>query len=116
MSDYPINSGVQITAEPKITIPTGKGAAVDWFDESIVIQLSSPDRIAAIVVDFSYSLASVIQYTLNGDAGTPVWVPFNNGVALSGGQSRFIRVTDGNQLNFRGLVGATVNRCIVSIP
>ena len=58
-------------------------------------------------------MTSVIEYTL--DSGV-TWVSFNQGNAITGGQSRFIRVTTGVQLNFRATQAGNVNRCVVSIP
>ena len=113
MADYPVDSGVQITADPKILTPTAKAGDEEWLAEDITILLSNADRIAAIVVDFSYSVTSIIEYTLDSGA---TWVPFNQGIAIIGGQSRFIRVTTGVQLNFRATQAGNVNRCIVSIP
>lgn len=116
MADYPVDSGVQITADPKILTPTAKAGNEEWLAEDITILLSNANRIAAIVVDFSYSVTSVVEYTLNAGDVTPVFVAFNQGNPLTGGQSRFIRVTTGVQLNFRATQAGNVNRCIVSIP
>ena len=113
MADYLIDKGVQITADPIILSPVAKLADAEWFDEDVTIVLSAPNVIAAIVVDFSYSAPGIAEYTL--DSGT-TWVSFNNGLSITGGQSRFIRVTDGDQVNFRSKVPGNINRCIVSIP
>ena len=113
MADYPVNSGVQITADPKILTPTAKAGDEEWLAEDITILLSNANRIAAIVVDFSYSVTSIVEYTL--DSGV-TWVSWNQGNPLTGGQSRFIRLTTGVQLNFRATQAGNVNRCIVSIP
>lgn len=92
---------------------TATASPEEWFAEDITIDLSNAAIIAPIVVDFSYDVSSVIEYTLDG--GT-VWQAFNGGVAVVGGQSRFIRVTDGNQVNFRAIVAGNINRVIVSVP
>ena len=113
MANYPINSGIQITADPKIITPLARDADEEWLGEDITIVLSNANRIAAIVVDFSYDIASVIEYTL--DSGSN-WVSFNQGSEVAGGQSRFIRVTNGNQLNFRAKTAGDVVRCIVAVP
>ena len=42
------------------------------------------------------------------------WVAFNNGDAVVGGQSRFIDVTSGVQVNFRAKTGGNLVRAIVS--
>ncbi len=85
----------------------------EWFAEDITIDLSGSLRIAPIVVDFSYDVSSIIQYTLN--SGT-TWNSFNNGSAIDGGQSLFIRVLDGSTVNFRALTSGNINRVVVSVP
>lgn len=85
----------------------------EWFAEDITIDLSKTDIIAPIVVDFSYDVSSVIEYTLN--SGT-IWNAFNNGSAINGAQSLFIRVTDGDQVNFRATTAGNINRVVVSVP
>lgn len=113
MADYPINTGVVKTAEPKVTAPEAKLANAEWLSEDISILLSNADRLARVTVTFSYSVSSVVQYTL--DSGV-TWVSLNDGAALSGGQERFISVTTGVQLNFRAAQAGNLNRCIVSVP
>ncbi len=113
MAVYLISTGVNITASPKVTVPVAKNADEEWLSEDITISLSNSNKIAPIVVDFSYDISSNIQYTL--DSGT-TWVQLNSGIELVGGQSRFIRVSDGDLLNFRASVAGNLNRCIVSIP
>ncbi len=115
MADYPIITGVVITASPKITSPTARDANAEWFlaEDDVVTLLSNVNRLARVTVTFSYSISTVVEYTL--DSGT-TWVAFNNGDAVVGGQERFISVTTGNMLNFRATLAGTLNRCIVSVP
>jgi len=113
MADYSVSVGVNTTAAPKVTSPIAKSGNEEWLSEDIIVKLASSDKIAPIVVDFSYTVASVVEYTLDGGV---TFVAFNNNNAVAGGQSRFIRVTTDVQLNFRATQAGTLNRCIVSIP
>jgi len=112
MVTFPISEGIRLVAD-SILVVTAKGIDVEWFTEDIVINLSSTGLIGTIVVDFSYDISSIIEYTLN--SGT-TWNAFNSGTAISGGQSRFIRVTDGNEVNFRAKIAGNINRVVVSTP
>jgi len=112
MVDIAIREGVRDFAASILTV-TAKAIDAEWFAEDITIKLSDSTRIAPIVVDFSYSASGIIQYTL--DSGT-TWNSFNNGSAIDGGQSLFIRVTDGNQVNFRAKAAGNINRVVVSVP
>lgn len=109
MVDFPINTGIRKIAD-QITIPIAKGVDVVWFAEPITILLSNTNILATIVVDFAFSVATVVEYTLDGIN----WIAFNQGDAVAGGQSRFIDVTTGVQVNFRAKTGDTLIRCIVS--
>lgn len=113
MADFPVNQGVRDIASPSILVAAAKSANEEWLAEDITVLLSSATRIAPIVVDFSYSVSSVIEYTLN--SGT-TWNAFNNGSAINGGQSLFIRVTTGVLVNFRATQAGNVNRVVVSVP
>ena len=112
MVNYGIDTGVRKIAD-SILVLTAKAGNAEWFAEDITINLSNSVVIAPIVVDFSYDVSSVIEYTLN--SGT-TWSAFNNGLAIDGGQSLFIRVTDGDQVNFRATIGGNINRVVVSVP
>ena len=112
MVTFGINTGVREVAD-SILVVTAKGANVEWFAEDITIDLSKTNIIAPIVVDFTYDVSSVIQFTLN--SGT-TWNSFNNGSAINGAQSLFIRVTDGDQVNFRAAQAGNINRVVVSVP
>ncbi len=112
MVDYSIDTGI-VKIGDKILVVTAKNADEEWFAEDITILLSSDDIITTVVADFSYDTSSIIQYTLNSGA---IWNDFNNGTAIVGGQSRFIRLTTGVQLNFRARSAGNLNRCVVSVP
>jgi len=111
MVDFPINNGIRKIASNSHVVPVGKLVDVEWFAEDITILLTSTNVLGTIVVDFSFSVSAIMEYTL--DSGT-TWVAFNNGLAVTGGQSRFIDVTTGNLVNFRSKVGGQLNRCVVS--
>jgi len=112
MVTFGINEGIRPVGD-SILVVTSKGIDAEWFASDIIIDLSSSSVLATIVVDFSYDISSIIEYTLN--SGT-TWNQFNNGTAVKGGQSRFIRVTDGNQVNFRAKIAGNINRVVVSTP
>jgi len=109
MVDFPIDTNIFKIGD-QITTPIAKGIDEDWFAEDITVLTSNANRGTTIVIDFSFSIAAIIEYTLDG--GT-TFVEFNNGVAVQGGQSRYIRVTTGNAVNFRSKASGTLNRCIV---
>jgi len=92
----------------QINTPFAPGADTAWFAEDITIQTSTDSRGTTIVVDFSYTTTTVIFYTLNG-----VDVEFADGKSITGGQSRYIRVTNGDVINFKATAAGTLNRCIV---
>jgi len=109
MVDFPINTGIRkIGAQ---AVPGTFAIDAEWFTEDTTVLLSNPNRLGTIVVDFAYSLSTIVEYTL--DSGTN-WIAFNNGNEVVGGQSRFIDVTDGVEVNFRAKIGGDLIRCIVS--
>lgn len=112
MVTFGIHEGIRPVAD-SILVVTAKNANEEWFAEDITIKLSKTGIIAPIVVDFTYDVSSVIEFTLTG--GAP-WNAFNNGSAIDGAQSLFIRVTDGNQVNFRATQAGNINRVVVSVP
>lgn len=114
MVTFGIDTAVREIAD-SILVVTAKDIDAEWFTEDITINISGAagERIAPIVVDFSYDVSSIIQYTLN--SGT-TWNSFNDGSAIDGGQSLFIRVTDGDQVNFRAKAAGNINRVVVSTP
>ena len=111
MVDFPINTGIRKIASNSIFTVVSKDADEEWFDEDIIVLLSGGNVLGTLVVDFAFSIPTVVEYTLNSGAN---WVKFNNGATVDGGQSRFIDVTTGNQVNFRAVFGANLIRCIVS--
>ena len=110
MVDFPIDTGIRKIAD-QITTPIAKNADEEWFAADIVPLLSNTNIIATIVVDFAYSVSSIVEYTLDGGVN---FIAFNNGDAVAGGQSRFIEVTTGVQVNFRAKSAGTLIRAIVS--
>lgn len=109
MVDFAINTNIFKVGE-SITTPTAKGVDEEWLADDVVPLTSGMDRGVTIVIDFSYSVPSIVEYTLDG--GT-TWVGFNQEIAIMGGQSRYLRVTSGVQVNFRAKVAGTLNRIIV---
>lgn len=112
MVDFPIREGVRETAD-SILVVTPKIIDAEWFANDIVIKLSSSTAIAPIVIDFSYDITSIIQYTLNSGS---TWNSFNNGSPIDGGQSLFIRVMNNMQVNFRAKIAGNINRVVVGVP
>jgi len=110
MVDFPIDVGIRKIADQIIT-PIAKGSDVEWFAEDITVLLSNVNRLATLVVDFAFSVSTVVEYTLDGGTN---FIAFNNGDPVVGGQSRFIDVTTGVLVNFRAKTGGTLIRCIVS--
>jgi len=110
MVDFPIDTGIRKIGD-KITTLTAKLALVPWFTEDITVLLSSTNVLATLVVDFAFSVSSVVEYTLDGGLN---FIAFNNGDTIAGGQSRFIDVTTGVTVNFRALTAGNLIRCIVS--
>lgn len=112
MVDFPINTGIRKIADKIITRTTRNGMAV-WLTEDITIILSNSNTIATIVVDFAFSVPTIVEYNLLAqDPNT--WVAFNNGEEVVGGQSRFIDVTDGAIVNFRATKDGDFIRIVVS--
>ncbi len=109
MVDFPINSNIFKIGDQIVT-PVAKGLDEQWFAEDITVLTSNSIRGTTIVVDFSFTVPSIVEYTLDG--GT-TYVAFNSGDELFGGQSRYLRVTTGVTVNFRAKTAGTLNRCIV---
>ena len=110
MVDFPIDTGIRKIGDSILT-PIAKGIDVEWFTEDITVKLSNVNRLATIVVDFAFSVASIVEYTLDDGVN---FIAFNNGDPVVGGQSRFIDVTKDVVVNFRAKTGGTLIRCIVS--
>ncbi len=110
MVDFPIDTGIRKIGD-SITTPILKGSNVKWFTNDITVLLSNANVLATLVVDFAFSVATVVEYTLDGGSN---FIAFNNGDPVTGGQSRFIDVTTGVEVNFRAVTGGELIRCIVS--
>jgi len=117
MADFGLSNNVSKISSQSINPPTpvAKGIDEKWFTDDIDIVISNALRTAPIIIDFSYSVSSVIEYTLRGDAIGP-YIEFNDGNVVQGGQSRFIRVTNGDKLNFRAKQTGNLNRAIIGEP
>ncbi len=109
MVDFPINTNIFKIGD-QITVPVAKAGNEEWFAADIVPLTSNANKGTTIVIDFSFSVTSLIEYTLDGGA---TFIPFNNGDPITGGQSRYIRVTSGVLVNFRAAQAGTLNRVIV---
>ena len=109
MVDFPIDTGIRKIGDS--ASDTGLAGNDEWFAEDITILLSNTNVLATIVVDFAFSVDSVVEYTL--DSGTN-WIAFNQKEQVKGGQSRFIDVTKNNLVNFRATEAGDLIRCIVS--
>lgn len=109
MVNFIINTGIRKIAD-QIIIPVQRAADAAWFSENITILLS-PGFIGTLVFDFAFDVPSVIEYTLDNESN---WIPFNNGDEMVGGQSRYIDVTSGVQVNLRAKTTGNLIRCIVS--
>ncbi len=110
MVDFPIDTGIRKIGD-KITTPIAKNVDEEWFAADITVLLSNPNILGTIVVDFAFTTSTIVEYTLNSGSN---WIAFNNGDTVFGGQSRFIDVTTGVQVNFRTKTSGTLVRCIVS--
>lgn len=117
MADFKLFNNVSRISSQSINpvAPVAKGIDEKWLTDDIDIVISDKLRTAPIIIDFSYSVASVIEYTLRGDTAGP-YIPFNDGTELTGGQSRFIRVTNGDKLNFRAKQAGDLNRALIGEP
>jgi len=95
-----------------IDTATPGARAIDaiWLAADAVINTSNANRGTTVVVDFAYDAASVVEYTVDG--GT-TWIEFNEGVAVQGGQSLYIRVLTGASVNFRAKTAANLTYCFL---
>ena len=109
MVDFPINTNIFKIGD-QIVSPIAKSANEEWFAADIIVLTSNANKGTTIVIDFSYSVSTVVQYTLDGGV---TFVDFNQGQTITGGQSRYLRVTSGVAVNFRATSPGTLNRCIV---
>lgn len=110
MVEFPLRNNIFEIAEK--AVPGAKGSNEAWFAEDVEIKTSNDFKGGIIVVDFSLDVSAIVEYTLGGQASGP-WVALNNGVAVAGGQSRYIRVENGDLVNFRAVLAGTLNRAII---
>ena len=110
MADLPIDTGVRKIGDSILT-PIARTAGEEWFAEDINILLSNINVLGTIVVDFAFSVSTIVESTLDGGAN---FILFNNGEVVVGGQSRFIDVTKDSAINFKAAQIGTLIRCIVS--
>lgn len=117
MADFKLTNNVSRISPQSINPATPVGKVIDekWLADDIDIVISDSLRTAPIIIDFSYSVSSIIEYTLRGDATGP-YIAFNDELPVVGGQSRFIRVTNGDKLNFRAKQIGDLNRAIIGEP
>lgn len=119
MVDFPIETGIRKIGNSILT-PLVLDPQEPWFNDGTgppgvgiptTILLSNTNVLGTIVVDFAFDTPTVVEYTLDGGGN---FIAFNQGLPVTGGQSRFIDVTTGNLVNFRATLGGTLIRCIVS--
>ncbi len=116
MADFALRNNIsKISSQSILVIEAGLVIDQKWFDEDIDIVLSNNLRIAPIIIDFAFSIPTIVEYTLGGDA-TGTYVQFNDGNPVTGGQSRFIRVTNGDKLNIRAQLAGDLIRAVVGEP
>jgi len=82
---------------------------VNWFAEDIEIKTSNDSKGTTVVIDFAYSVEAIISYTVDGIN----FIAFNEGTAVKGGQSRYIRVQNGSKVNVQANVDGTLLYVIV---
>ena len=89
--------------------PGARIADAVWLAVDATLNTSNANRGATVIVDFAYDISSIVEFTLDGST----WIAFNNGVAVGGGQSRFIRVENGDTINFRAKTAGNLTRCVL---
>ncbi len=82
----------------------------EWFDEYIEITTSSNKVGGILVYDFDFSESATVQATLDGGLS---YNSINEGSPVTGRQSRYIRVKNGDKLNFRSPDPVTLKRVVV---
>lgn len=113
MADFKLFNNVSRISPQSIIVVTAKNIDEEWLASDIDIVISASLFTAPIIIDFSYSVSSVVEYTLDGGL---TFVAFNDGNEVLGGQSRFIRVRNGDKLNFRAKQSGNLNRAIIGEP
>jgi len=86
------------------TVPVEKLTDVKWFDEDITVTTGAkPLKGAVVVVDFHFSVPTIVEFTRGADkGGNTRWTPLND-VAATGG-SHFIRFAEKAVINLRAKV------------
>ena len=110
---FPLRTNVHRIAD-KITSPVAKTANEPWFGTlatplPIDIVTSKDALGGTIIYDFNFSVPSVIEVTFNGTD----YAPINEGLSLTGRQSRYLRVLNGDTINFRAVEVGSINRIVV---
>lgn len=95
-----------------VAVPGARLAQALWLAESAEI-ITTKGVGTVIVYDFSYTTSTIVEYTLDDGVN---WIEINDALALAGGQSRYLRVENGDKVNFRGTDAGTLNRLILSQP
>lgn len=97
----------------KITSPVTKSAGEPWFGTlatplplDIVI---NGELGGTLIYDFNFSVTSIIEITLDGTTFSPI----AGNSAIQGRQSRYIRVLNGDKLNFRAVSAGDINRIVI---
>ena len=92
-----------------ITSLVAKNAEEEWIvGGDLIIQCPSPLG-ATLIYDFNFSVSSIIEITMDGST----WAPINENVALVGRQSRYLRVLNGDKVNFRAKLAGNLNRLVI---
>jgi len=80
----------------------------DWFCVTENLEMS-----IVVVLDFEFDERSIVEYTINGGND---YVSLNNGSALTGKQTRFITLQNGDRFNVRAKypIGLLENRLLIS--
>ncbi len=92
----------------RITIAIAKTADVEWLAADIDIVISSPVG-GTIIYDFNFDVATIVEITFDGST----FAPINEGLAVTGRQSRYLRVLNGDKINFRAKTTGNLNRLVV---
>lgn len=108
MVNFELRTNIHRIAD-KITAPVVKIADAKWFAADIDIVMSDGLRGGTIIYDFNFSVSSIIEITLDGTN----FAPINENLPLVGRQSRYLRVLNGDKVNFRAKTAGSINRIVV---
>ena len=95
----------------RITLPVVKTAGEKWFAVDIDINCTGEFG-ATLIYDFNFSVSSIIEISFIGDIEAG-YAPINDNNPLVGRQSLYIRVLNGDKLNFRAKTAGSINRIVV---